>query len=251
MPRTWDAAAYHRLSDWQEREGIALIDELGLRGDETVLDAGCGTGRVTRHLVERLPRGKVVAVDVSPEMLVEARRNLADVGERVEIVQSDLADLALPRPVDAVFSGAVLHWVLDQERLYQRLHAALRPGGRLVAWYGGEGSHDGLYRAAGVVATEEPFAPHFTGWSAPIVWPSVVDTVARLEAAGFVDVVTRVEPNVLRDVPVEYFRVVSLGLYLDELPAELRDEFVDRVLATQPRPYTTHINRLYVDARRG
>jgi trans-aconitate 2-methyltransferase len=251
VPRSWDAAAYHRLSDWQEREGVALIDRLELRGDETVLDAGCGTGRVTRHLVERLPRGRVIAVDVAPEMLTEARRNLADVADRVEIVRADLTELALDEPVDAVFSGAVLHWVLDQDLLYARLHAALPTGGRLLAWYGGEGSHEVLYRTADAIATEEPFAPYFDGWSLPIVWPSVAETVARLERQSFVDVECRIEPNVLEDVPVEYFRMLSLSIYLDELPSALADEFVERVLATQPRPYTTHINRLYIDARRG
>lgn len=251
MPR-WDAAAYHRLSDWQEREGIALVERLDLRGDETVLDAGCGTGRVTRHLVAALPRGRVIGVDAAPEMLAEAREVLAaEVADRrVRLVQADLAELSLDEPVDAVLSGAVLHWVLDQDAVYRRFFGALRPGGRLSAWYGGEGSHEGLYEAADRVTHEEPFAPYFEGWSAPIVWPSVRDTVVRLDAAGFVDVDCRLVPNVLEDVPVEYFRVVSLGLYVDGLPEELRDEFVARVLATQPRPLTTHINRLYVDARR-
>ena len=248
MPRTWDAAAYHRLSDWQEREGVALIDRLELRGDETVLDAGCGTGRVTRHLVERLPRGRVIAVDVSPEMLAIAARTLDP--DRVEIVRADLTELTLDEPVDAIVSGAVLHWVLDQDRLYERLHAALRPGGRLLAWYAGEGTHEALYRTADVIATEEPFAPYFIRWSLPIVWPSVDETVARLERIGFVDVECRLEPNVLEDVPVEYFRTLSLSIYLDELPPDLHDQFVERVLATQARPYATRVNRLYVSARR-
>jgi trans-aconitate 2-methyltransferase len=236
------------LSDWQEREGIALVDRLELSGDETVLDAGCGTGRVTRHLVERLPQGRVIAVDVSPEMLEIAARTLD--ADRVEIVRADLTELTLDEPVDAIVSGAVLHWVLDQDVLYERLHAALRPGGQLLAWYGGEGSHEALYRTADAITTEEPFAPHFDGWSLPIVWPSADETAARLERCGFVDVECHLEPNVLEDVPVEYFRMLSLSIYLDELPPDLHDEFVERVLATQARPYATRINRLYVDARR-
>jgi trans-aconitate 2-methyltransferase len=236
------------LSDWQEREGIALVDRLELSGDETVLDAGCGTGRVTRHLVERLPRGRVIAVDVAPEMLEIAARTLDP--ERVDIVRVDLTELTLDDPVDAIVSAAVLHWVLDQDLLYERLHAALRPGGRLLAWYGGEGSHEVLYRAADAIASEELFAPHFDGWSLPIVWPSVDDTDARLQRCGFVDVECSIEPNVLEDVPVEYFKMLSLSIYLDELPPVLHDEFVERVLATQARPYATRVNRLYVEARR-
>jgi trans-aconitate 2-methyltransferase len=183
-------------------------------------------------------------------MLTEARRHLADFGDRVELIESDLTQLRIDEPVDAALSGAVLHWVLDQDAVYRRLHDSLRPGGRLLAWYGGEGSHDGLYRTADAVASEAPFAAHFEGWTLPIVWPSAADTAARLESAGFVDVRCELVPNVLEDVPVEYFRMLSLSVYLDELPRALHDEFVGRVLATMARPYTTYVNRLYVDARR-
>jgi trans-aconitate 2-methyltransferase len=144
----------------------------------------------------------------------------------------------------------VLHWVLDQDAVYRRLHDALRPGGRLAAWYGGEGSHDELYRVASAIAHLDPFADHFEGWSLPIVWPSVEDTQRRLRRAGFVDIDCRIVPNVLDDVPIEYFRMLSLSVYLDELPDALQDDFVARVLATQDPPYRTHVNRLYVDARR-
>jgi trans-aconitate methyltransferase len=173
--RTWDAATYERLADWQGREGLALVEQLGLRGDETVLDAGCGTGRLTRHLVERLPRGRVIAVDVSPAMLDEARRRVDP--SRVELVLADLAELVLERPVDAIVSGAALHWVLDQDRLFARLHAALRPGGRLLAWSGGAGSHAELYTVADERSRTEPYAAYFDGWTNPIVFATAEETV--------------------------------------------------------------------------
>ena len=59
MPRDWDARTYDRVADPMTRWGAAVLDRLALDGDERVLDAGCGTGRVTEALAERLPRGRV------------------------------------------------------------------------------------------------------------------------------------------------------------------------------------------------
>ena len=93
-PRDWDATSYDRMSAPQEAMGRDVLDRLDLRGDERVLDAGCGTGRVTAALLERLPRGEVVAVDGSPAMVEQARERL---GDRVEVFVADLLELELDR----------------------------------------------------------------------------------------------------------------------------------------------------------
>ncbi|MBA3328711.1 MAG: methyltransferase domain-containing protein, partial [Solirubrobacterales bacterium] len=116
-----------------------VLHRLDLRGDETVLDAGCGSGRVTRMLLDRLPRGRVIAVDASPDMVGRAREEL---GPGADVRRADLATLRLQtaESVDAVFSNAVFHWVDDHDALFASLAGALRPGGRLVAQCGGEGN---------------------------------------------------------------------------------------------------------------
>jgi trans-aconitate 2-methyltransferase len=129
-PVDWDAATYHRVADNQEEWGREVLDRLSLEGDETVLDAGCGSGRVTRLLLERLPQGRVIGVDAAPSMIAEARSNLAEFEDRVELRVGDLTALELDEPVDAIFSNATFHWVSDHELLFRRLAAALRPGGR-------------------------------------------------------------------------------------------------------------------------
>src|SRR5579863_5919184 len=137
----WDASTYDRVADPQARWGAAVLERLPLTGDETVVDAGCGSGRVTQLLAARLPRGRVVALDSSPAMLDEARTRLAAAGN-VTFVHADLleltpADLDGAAPVDAVFSTATFHWVPDHPRLFSNLAAILRPGGWLVAQCGG------------------------------------------------------------------------------------------------------------------
>src|SRR4051794_4995531 len=136
---SWDASTYDRVSDVQQKWAEVVLERLPLAGDETVLDAGCGSGAVTRRLLDRLPRGHVIAVDASEEMVAHARVAL---GERATVFRADLATLRLHEPVDAIFSNAVFHWVLDHDALFGAVRAALRPGGRLVAQCGGAGNLD-------------------------------------------------------------------------------------------------------------
>jgi trans-aconitate 2-methyltransferase len=229
MSRDWDAATYHRVSSPHVEWARVLLDRLDLRGDETVLDAGCGSGRVTAMLLERLPRGHVVAVDQAPSMVAHARAALPR--DRATVLQASLTQLRLDRPVDAVFSNAVFHWVADHDRLLERLHAALRPGGRLVAQCGGEGNVARFHRAARAAAAEEPFAAHLAGWEGPWNFAGPAETAERLERAGFAGVETWLEPYpVAPDDPADYLRTVCLGYHLEQLPEELRDAYVEAVL---------------------
>src|SRR5919112_4387962 len=191
MPRDWDGTSYDRVSNPQVARAQAVLERLPLRGDETVLDAGCGSGRVTALLLERLPEGHVVAVDSAPSMVEHARGAL---GERATVVCASLTDLTLDRQVDAVFSNAVLHWIADHERLFERLAAVLKPGGRLVAQCGGKGNIDGVRRLADEVAAERPYAQHMRDFRGPWNYASPEDTEARLLAVGFDDVRCWLQP---------------------------------------------------------
>ena len=136
-PRDWDAATYERNAAPLTAMGEDVLDRLVLAGDETVLDAGCGTGNVTRLLLERLPAGRVIAVDAAPSM-VEQARALLPAG--TDVRRADLLELDLGEQVDAVLSTATFHWVTDHDLLFRNLHDVLKPGGRLVAQCGGAGN---------------------------------------------------------------------------------------------------------------
>jgi trans-aconitate 2-methyltransferase len=247
-PREWNAAVYERVSGPQEAMGRDVLDRLDLQGDERVLDAGCGTGRVTAMLLERLPRGHVVAVDSSASMVEIAREAL---GERVTVILSDLAELELDEPVDATFSNAVFHWVLDHERLYARLAAAMKPGAPLIAQYGGEGNVERFLEITGEVAAEEPYATHLAGFRGPWNFTSAGYARATLEAAGFTDVETWIEPRPMRPSHARAFiQSVCLGPHLEQLPEELRDRFVDAVTGRLGDPVEIDYVRLNVSARR-
>jgi trans-aconitate 2-methyltransferase len=247
MSRDWDAATYHRVSGPQVEWAAALLDRLDLRGDETVLDAGCGSGRVTSMLLERLPRGRVVAVDQAASMVEHAREALP--ADRATVLQASLTELVLDAPVDAVFSNAVFHWISDHDVLFARLFAALRPGGRMVAQCGGAGNVARFHRAAREAAEQEPFTRWFEGWEGPWNFAGPGETAERLERAGFESVETWLQPYpVVPDDPGDYLRTVCLGYHLERLPEELRDPYTEAVLrrAGSELDYV----RLNIDARR-
>jgi len=239
--RSWDAGTYHRVSGPQREWARAVLDRLELAGDETVLDAGCGSGGVTQLLLERLPHGRVIAVDASPDMVAKAREVLPG----VEVREADLQALELEEPVDAVFSNAVFHWVPDHARLFARLAAALRPGGRLSAQCGGRGNVAGFHAAAQAQLGGRVEVPQAWTFAGP------EETEARLRAAGFAEARCWLEPwPVVPDEPAAFLRTVCCGPFLERLPPDEHDAFVAGVLRRLgPEPVLDYV-RLNIVATR-
>ena len=245
MTRDWDAATYDRVAGPQTRWGSVVLDRLPLVGDERVLDAGCGSGRVTELLAARLPRGRIVALDGSAAMVEAARERLEPFGDRIEFVVADLArPLPIDGTVDAILSTATFHWVLDHDALFTNLAAVLRPGGRLVAQCGGVGNIATVQRALATIDD---------GWLGPVNFATPMATVRRLDTAGFVDIEcwltdepTRFEPG----EPFETFlRTVVLGPHLDRLPPDRHAAFVHEVANRMPEPLIDYV-RLNIVALR-
>jgi trans-aconitate 2-methyltransferase len=246
----WDAETYHRIAGMQERWGLRVLDRLELRGDETVLDAGCGSGRMTRHVLERLPTGRVIGVDASPSMIEHARQELGD-DERLELRVADLAELELDEPVDVIFSNATLHWVPDHERLFTRLFVALRPGGRMEVQFGGEGNVEEFIAAIESVASEPEFSDHLSELEAPWYFAGPEETEARLRAAGFeVESIWLDHYDEKPDDPYQFMRASGLNAHLERLPGDLSERFMERLRARLPEPVVLRYVRLNVSATR-
>lgn len=246
-PRDWDAASYQRVSVPHEEWARSILDRLDPAGTETVLDAGCGSGRVTSLLVERLPEGRVLAVDGSPSMVEKVREVLRP---RDEARVADLAELELDEPVEAVFSSAVFHWMLDHDALFRALRGTLRPGGRLAAQCGGAGNIDRLRDVTREVQGREPYAGHFEGFEEPWNYAGAEETEERLARAGFVAARAWLQPwRIIPPSPAEFLATVCLGPHVDRLPEQLRDAFVADVLAAEPEPLALDYVRLNIEAR--
>jgi trans-aconitate 2-methyltransferase len=240
--RDWDAATYDRISGPQQAWAAEQLDRLELSGEETVLDAGCGSGKITAELVRRVPRGAVYAVDAAPSMV---RHTQAALGDAVIALCQDLAELSLPEPVDVVFSNATFHWIPDHDALFAALHRNLKPGGRLLAQCGGRGNIDAFRQIGEEVAGEQPFAPYFTAWVKPWNYASAEQTAQRLERAGFSQVRTWLEDRpTTPPEPRNFVSTVCLVRHLDPLPPGLRDPFIDRVLERAGEPLVLEYVRL-------
>ena len=245
-PREWDAKTYDQVSDPQFNWGMEVLGRLRLRGDEAVVDAGCGSGRVTAELAARVPDGSVLAVDGSEAMVAEARGRL---GDGAAYLVADLAELELEQPVDLVFSTATFHWILDHDRLFGRLRAALRPGGRLVAQCGGEGNVARHAATIATVAARPEFAGHFAEATGMWNFAGPEETEARLRAAGFADVRCWLEPKPVQPPdPLAFTSTVTLGPLLAQLPEDKRRPFAEAILAASEQPLVLDYVRLNIEA---
>jgi trans-aconitate 2-methyltransferase len=250
--RDWDATTYDRISAPQQAWAAEQLDRLALAGDEVVLDAGCGSGRITAELARRVPRGTVYAVDAAPSMVSHTARTLA-LGNhnRATVLCQDLTELALPEPVDVIFSNATFHWIPDHDALFAAVHRNLKPGGRLLAQCGGRGNIDVFRRLSEAVAAEEPFAPYFEGWRNPWNYATAEGTEERLARAGFSEVSCWLEdrPTELAE-PRAFVTTVCLVRHLDPLPVALREPFVDCVMERAGEPLVLDYVRLNMTAER-
>ena len=226
MGTPWDARTYDRSSAPQQAWAADVLARLGdPPPDATVLDVGCGTGRVTEELLTRGPRGRVLALDASAEMVELARRRL---GDRAQVWRQDVLELELDEPVDAIVSTAALHWVGDHERLWARLARALRGGGRLEVQCGGEGNIARVRAVIDAVAPE--LAPELVGWS-PWVFAGPQETERRLRQAGFTAIRCWLEERPTDPEDVDAFvRTSILPAHLARLPEERRERFAAAVV---------------------
>jgi trans-aconitate 2-methyltransferase len=251
MAREWDATTYDRIADPMTRWGAAVVDRLPLSGAERVLDAGCGSGRVTELLLDRLPRGHVIALDASRAMVAEAQRRLEPFGDRVTYVVADLLDpLPIDAPVDGVFSTATFHWVTNHEALFANLAPVLRSGGWLQAQCGGRGNIASVLDAASAVAPEFGLDP---GWRGNKLFAGPEETSRRLEAAGFVDIETwlHAEPTPLEPgEPLEtYLATIILRDHVALVAEADRAAYIHAVAEALPTPEIDYV-RLNIVATR-
>jgi trans-aconitate 2-methyltransferase len=256
MGHEWNAGEYERLADPMTKWGGQVLERLQLGGDETVMDGGCGTGRVTEQLLAKLPRGKVIGVDFSSQMIEQAKERFAK-EPRVTLFVGDLTTFAPPDNVDAILSTATFHWIKDHDKLFSQLAAILKPGGQLVAQCGGATNIAGVMEAIEDVMCSPAYATAFDGWQSPWLYATPDETQARLTRAGFTDIHTWLnpEPTMLtsRDHLADYLQTIVLGQHLLRLPQGQHRPFAeavsDAVIRRAGQPLIDYV-RLNMVARR-
>jgi trans-aconitate 2-methyltransferase len=234
----WDGADYERHSAHQRQWGGDLVAELPLRGNERILDLGCGDGSLTRRLADRVPQGFVLGIDAAAGML-DAAQARTRVNLRFE--QADMATVAFDREFDLIFSNAALHWVDGHTALLERLHRALRPGGRLRAQLGGDGNCPALLRCIRhqMGAGASPYAEALVGFRWPWFFPSAAEYDELLRASPFAEWRVGMEPKdrtfATAEALIGWMDNPCLIPFLQALPPDMRQPFrsgvVDAMLA--------------------
>jgi trans-aconitate 2-methyltransferase len=248
-PHDWNAPDYDRTNAGIIALGREVLDRLPLKGDETVLDAGCGTGAVTQLIAELVPDGHVIALDASTRMVEFARSRFAG-SEIVEVVQADLNELDLDeRKVDAVLSTATFHWIHDHAALWRNLRAAMQDGAPLAAQYGGAGNIASVLAVVEPLLEREPYAEYLAGFT-PHNFVGPEETEALMHAAGFAEVRAWLEPRPVYPEDIgKHLREVILGAHAERMPAEIFEAFATEIDAALGTRDSVDYVRLNVEAR--
>jgi trans-aconitate 2-methyltransferase len=238
----WDAADYAAHSAPQQLWAQELIAKLNLRGEERILDVGCGDGKVTAELARVVPRGWVTGIDASPQMIDFARKTFPR--DKIPNLEFDIMDarkIRLAQKFDLVFSNAALHWVDDHQAFLRGAAQCLRPGGRLVFSCGGQGNAQDVFLAVRAEMRCTRWREFFRRLEAPYFFYRPADYEQWLPRFGFRARQLRLAPKDAvydgRGSFVAWLRTTWLP-YTQRVPEDLREEFVaavtDRYLAGHP-----------------
>jgi len=238
----WNAADYAANSSVQQAWARETIAMLQLRGDERILDIGCGDGKVSVELARAVPRGAVVGIDSSPQMIEFARARFPSRKfSSVEFHVMDAREIRFERQFDLVFSNAALHWVDDHQALLRGAAACLRPGGRLVVSCGGKGNAQDVFVALRSVMRHSRWRAFFRKLEAPYFFYSPADYEKWLPPCGFkprrVQLVPKDAVYAGREGLAAWLRTTWLP-YVQRVPDVSREDFIssvtDRYLVKHP-----------------
>ena len=164
----WNPSDYERNSSAQERAAEAVITRLNLRGDEHILDIGCGDGKVTAKMAALVPQGRVTGVDSSPEMIDFAGKKFPPAEcPNLRFERADAQNLKYSDEFDIAVSFACLHWVKDHLAVLRGISRSLKPGGRVFIQCGGRGKDDDIFSLARRIIKSEKWSGYFRDYSNP------------------------------------------------------------------------------------
>lgn len=234
----WNAAEYAANSSVQQSWARELIAKLKLRGDEHILDVGCGDGKVTAELAQALPRGSVTGLDASPQMIEFAKKLFpATEYSNLRFRVMDARKLKFERQCDLIFSNAALHWVDDHEAILRGASNILKPDGRLMISCGGKGNAHDVFLAIRPVMRLKRWREFFRGMPLPYFFYPPSSYEKWLPKHGFKINSLQLAP---KDTAYEEAEGFSTWLRTTWLP------FVQRVPENQREEFIAAVTQRYV-----
>jgi trans-aconitate 2-methyltransferase len=239
VKQDWNADDYARNSSAQEEWAQELIAKLSLNGSESLIDIGCGDGKITALIAQILPEGKVLGIDMSRDMIGLASKKFTHASHpNLSFMQMDATYIRLRETFDIAFSNAVLHWIADQPSVLRGVHSCLRPGGRILFQMGGRGNAQDVFLLIQEIIKRHDWKKYFEGFTPPYYFHGPEEYRLWLEKSGFR--IKRVEliPKDMQHQGKKWLKGwlrTTWFPYTNRLPAELRDIFLDEVI----KEYTT------------
>ena len=235
MNDPWDAQAYDKISsNVQLRWGQALLEKRKWLVNEIVMDAGAGSGNLTRVLADKVPKGQVYAVDADPAMVEQAKANLSGY-KNVQVIHSGMDTVVLPMPINVVFSNAALHWVPDLERTFSHFWKILKPGGELLIECGGHGNLERQVSIIFNLMQSDQFREYFVDWKQPWHFPKEDEAETLLKKTGFIDIKVSLSKRTTifsdRQSFAIFAKTVIMNPFLGYLPADKKEYFLDAFLS--------------------
>jgi len=229
----WNAADYAANSLVQQTWARELIAKLNLRGDEHILDVGCGDGKVTAEIARAVPRGSVTGVDASAEMIGFARKTFpAGKISNLKFQIADAREISFKKKFAVLFSNAALHWVDDHEEFLRGAASALKPGGRLVVSCGGKGNAQDVFVALRPEMRLARWRKFFRSMPRPYFFYAPGDYEKWLPQSGFKAKKIKLAPKDAAYKGAEGFAAwlrTTWIPYVQRVPENLREEFISAV----------------------
>lgn len=258
----FEANFYDSKAVVQFQLGIRLIDQLQIQDGETILDIGCGTGRLTLELAKRTPKGSVIGLDSNSDMIKKALENLEKKKALIAntaFIEKNILHYETPLRFNAIFSNSALHWVQETQELYQKIYALLAPGGRLAAQMPAKGSLNKFSDIFLKPIHMLNLTSHFKNWDYPIKFIPVKTLQRILSTIGYVDLKIWEEDQQIQfhspQEVLDFLKTASLVPILSRLPPETKEGYLnclsDIIKQQVAELLNVNMRRLYVNARRG
>ncbi|MEO2069611.1 MAG: methyltransferase domain-containing protein [Desulfurobacteriaceae bacterium] len=229
----WNAEDYARHSASQKKWAKELIDKMNLKGHEWVLDIGCGDGKVTAEIARHVPKGRVVGIDISEEMIAFASQKFpTSQYPNLIFIRMDASALSFREKFDIVFSNAVLHWITNHKPVLKGIYQALKPNGKCIVQMGGKGNAASVIETLDEIINERPWKEYFHDFSFPYGFYSPEEYKPWLEEAGFKIQYLELKPKIMVHEDIEEFKgwIRTTWLpYLCRIPKKLRNRFIETV----------------------